>query len=197
MELKNILAKNITEHRKRLKLTQVELAEKLNFSDKSISKWERGEGVPDVETLYNMSQLFGVTVDSLLSADKVEERKVVDKTKTRIFVTVLSVGLVWLVCTIMFAVLVMLPYDIPKTWLCFIYAVPVSAIVLTVFSAIWGKYWQLASSVSLLVWSIAISLFLTITFDRSWLLFIACIPLQILVILWYIFRGYRNKWKKK
>lgn len=197
MELKDILAKNITEHRKRLKLTQVELAEKLNFSDKSISKWERGEGVPDVETLYNMSQLFGVTVDSLLSADKVEERKVVDKTKTRIFVTVLSVGLVWLVCTIMFAVLAMLPYDIPKTWLCFVYAVPVSGIVLTVFSAIWGKYWQLASSVSLLVWSIAVSLFLTITFDRSWLLFIACIPLQILVILWYIFRGYKNKWKKK
>lgn len=197
MELKDILAKNITEHRRKLKLTQVELAEKLNFSDKSISKWERGEGVPDVETLYNMSQLFGVTVDSLLSTDKVEEKKVVDKNKTRIFVTVLSVGLAWLVCTVMFAVLAMLPYDIPKTWLCFVYAVPVSAIVLTVFTALWGRYWQLASSVSLLVWSVATSLFLTITFDRSWFLFIACIPLQILVIVWYIFRGYKNKWKKK
>lgn len=191
--MKDILSKNITEHRKRLKLTQAELAEKLNFSDKSISKWERGDGVPDVETLYKMSQLFGVTVDSLLSEEKVEiKNSVVDKAKTRLFITLLSVGLVWFICTILFAVLTMLPYGVPRTWLSFVYAVPISAIVLTVFTALWGKYWQLGSSVSLLVWSLAMAVFLTVQFERSWLLFVACIPLQALIVVWYIFRAYKK-----
>lgn len=48
-------------------MTQAELGEQLNYSDKSISKWERGEAIPDAAVLKRMSEIFGVTVDYLLN----------------------------------------------------------------------------------------------------------------------------------
>ena len=63
MELEKIVAANITELRKSRQLTQLELAEKLNYSDKTISKWERGDGLPDLKTICKMAEIFGVSVD--------------------------------------------------------------------------------------------------------------------------------------
>ena len=63
MELEKIVAANITELRKSKQWTQLELAEKLNYSDKSISKWERGDGIPDLKTLCKMAELFSVLLD--------------------------------------------------------------------------------------------------------------------------------------
>lgn len=66
-ELKEIISKNITNLRKAEKLTQFEFANKLNYSDKAISKWERGESVPDVITLKQIADFFNVTVDYILT----------------------------------------------------------------------------------------------------------------------------------
>ena len=62
-DFKRIIANNITELRRSVPLTQAELAEKLNYSDKAVSKWERGESIPDVIVLKQIADLFGVTVD--------------------------------------------------------------------------------------------------------------------------------------
>ena len=59
-ELREIIAKNISDLRKKSGLTQIELAEKLNYSDKAVSKWERGDSVPDVGVLKQIADLFGV-----------------------------------------------------------------------------------------------------------------------------------------
>ena len=67
-ELKLISASNIIRLRTQAGLTQAELGEKLNYSDKTISKWERGEAIPDAYVLTQMAEIFGVTVDYLLSA---------------------------------------------------------------------------------------------------------------------------------
>ena len=64
--LKNIIAQNIAELRRNNNMTQLELAEKLNYSDKAISKWERGESIPDVAVLKNIADIFLVSVDYLL-----------------------------------------------------------------------------------------------------------------------------------
>ena len=56
---------NIAAHRKRAGMTQACLAEKLNYSDKAVSKWERGESMPDVTTLVQLADLFGVSLDDL------------------------------------------------------------------------------------------------------------------------------------
>lgn len=71
---KNIVARNIAKYRKAAGLTQSQLAEKLNYSDKSVSKWERAEGTPDTETLVAMARLFGVTVNELISDAQVQSK---------------------------------------------------------------------------------------------------------------------------
>ena len=65
-KLKNQLGSKIAAHRKRFGLTQAALAEKLNFSDKAVSKWERGESIPDVVTLAHLAELFDVPMDVLV-----------------------------------------------------------------------------------------------------------------------------------
>ena len=65
--VRSIIASNLTKYRKNLGLTQLELAEKLNYSDKTLSKWERGESIPDIVTLKQLASIFGVSVDVLIS----------------------------------------------------------------------------------------------------------------------------------
>ena len=67
-ELKLITASNLINLRTAHGMTQAELGAKLNYSDKTISKWERGEAIPDAYVLTQLAELFGVTVDELLSS---------------------------------------------------------------------------------------------------------------------------------
>lgn len=55
--------------RKEKGLTQRELAELLYLSDKTISKWERGEGCPDISVLSHLSEIFGVNIEKILEGD--------------------------------------------------------------------------------------------------------------------------------
>ena len=65
-DIKSIVAKNIAELRQSNNMTQLELAEKINNSDKAISKWERAESSPDISVLVDIAAVFGVTVDYLI-----------------------------------------------------------------------------------------------------------------------------------
>ena len=67
-DIKDTIAKNLTELRTRAGFTQLQLAEKLNYSDKAVSKWERGEAVPDLRVLVKLSEIYGVTVDDMSRA---------------------------------------------------------------------------------------------------------------------------------
>ncbi len=75
MDIRKNIANNIIELRKKNHWTQAELAEKINYSDKAVSKWERAEAVPEIETLYSLANLFNVTIDYFLYEDKNEQRK--------------------------------------------------------------------------------------------------------------------------
>ena len=65
-KVKYRIGANIAAYRKQEGLTQAGLADKLNYSDKAVSKWERGESIPDVLTLMQMATLFGITVNDLV-----------------------------------------------------------------------------------------------------------------------------------
>lgn len=182
-EFKTKVAKNLIYYRKANNLTQSELAKKLNYSDKAISKWERGENLPDLYILFTIASLYGITLNDLASDDLVRPKE--QKRKIRSLITFLSVGLVWLIATIIYILLIIISPEITKAWLAFIYAIPSSLIVLVVFSSLWWKKYLLTISVSLLSWSIPLSICLTFSFKRLWFLFICIIPLQILIILWF------------
>ena len=80
-DIKNIVAKNITELRLLNNMTQMELAEKINYSDKTVSKWERGESSPDIAVLVEIADLFGVTLYYLVRSENIENAVVENKTK--------------------------------------------------------------------------------------------------------------------
>ncbi|MBQ0017177.1 MAG: helix-turn-helix domain-containing protein [Clostridiales bacterium] len=202
-ELKKVVASNLIFYRKSAKLTQAEVAEKLNYSDKAVSKWERGETIPDAYILKQLAQMYYVSVDDLL--DKSERKRRIPFAVKKAFknkkmlITLLSCGLVWLVATIVFVSLILFTNLNGYAYLSFIYAIPLTCILGIIFSSIWSKSWVVGIFVSCLIWSIILSLFLTINSINLSLLFIIGAPLQILVILWYflITENTKIKWHLK
>ncbi len=195
MDLKENFAVNLIKFRKEAKLTQAELAEKLNYSDKAVSKWERGESVPDIYALKNIADFFGTTVDLLIAEPKdgmlafKKEKK--HSFKKRLMISLCSVGLVWLVAMCGYSFIEIIVPTLKETWLSFIYALPVTFIVLTVFSAVWGKRFLNKVFVSFLVWTVLTAIHVSIvvlvpaSVDNIWKLYLIGIPLQGLVIFWY------------
>ena len=191
-ELKMIIAGNIGSLRRDAGITQLELAEKLNYSDKAVSKWERGESVPDIVTLKAVADLFDVSVDYLLRADhplEIEVKREYTKRQRRnhTIITVMSCVLVWLIAAFVHAgVDVALPNE-GKLWLVYMYAVPVTLIVLLIFNSIWGVRRRNFAIISFLIWTTLLcAYFTTLIFGsmNMWLLFIIGIPAQIIVGLW-------------
>lgn len=192
-ELKNVIAENIADLRKKRKLTQAELAEKLNYSDKAVSKWERGESVPDIAVLKSIADMFGVSVDYLLILDHktTEENKKKESAlgkRNRTLITLLAVMTVWLIATAVFAFLIKVTPDLKYEWMSFVYAVPCAAVVLLIFNCIWGERKSLKYLyISLIVWSFLASVYMTclLFFNFNfWTLFVIGVPAQIIVLLW-------------
>lgn len=180
-----IIASNISTYRKLSSMTQAELADKLGYSDKSVSKWEQGNGVPDVYNLMRMAEIFGVTVNDLVTEHKepitAPKKKWLDFTNKNL-IMVLGVGVCWLIAVIVFVVLKLAMPDGEKLWLVFIYAVPVSSIIILVLSAVW-RYKTLAIPVSGVIWSLLLSIYLSFLPKNYWMIFLIGIPLQILTIV--------------
>lgn len=201
-DLYEIFAKNVAELRAERKMTQAQLAALLNYSDKAVSKWERGEALPDVIVVKQIADTFGVTVDYLLKDDHSpeERRPIADERQTRrnrMLITAMATMLVWLLATFLFLVFNALPQaslSFP-TWLFFVYAVTPSCIVLLVFNSIWGKRRLNFGIISALVWSLLATVFLTILMVASinlWQVFIFGIPGQCIIMLWSGLKKSRN-----
>ncbi len=196
MDIKENFAKNLAHYRKHANLTQAELAEKLNYSDKAVSKWERSESVPDIYALKNIADLFGVTIDMLIQEQTTlfPPKANNKKRSLRLTITMCSTGLVWLVALCAFACINMIIPSIKHTWMALIYAVPVTMIVLLVLTSVWQKKITTGVILSLLVWSTIISIYLTLYYLLStpplnlWMIFLIGIPLQIIIIFWSIYR---------
>ena len=188
------VGKNIMNLRRAANMTQLDLAEKLNYSDKSISKWEQGNGMPDVRILVRLADLFNVSLDDLVR-DHAEKPVVPKRTRLirRLLIIVCSVGLCWLVATVLFVLLgIFLPDEIRGyLWLAFLYAVPLSAIVTLVFSCIWRYNAARVVSISVLIWTTLACVYLTIfatgaDMQNIWLVFLIGVPLQILTLFFFI-----------
>lgn len=184
-KLREYFARNLSHYRKALGLTQSELAEKLNYSDKSISKWERGDGLPDLAVTVQLADIFGLTVNDLL-AEKPRRRLMT--TRNKIIITLLSMGIAWLVATILFFLCEILFPHINNWWLFYIYAIPISAVVGIVFSCIWWKKIHIFASISTLIWSAALCVMLTVPIPKIYLIFIVAAVLQVLTILWFLIK---------
>lgn len=194
--LKKNVANNLTFLRKSAGLTQAELGEKLTYSDKSVSKWERGDGLPDLVVLMKLADLYGVTLNDIIgdAVPKTPGKK--PHTATRIIIPLLSVGLVFFVASIIYFALRIAGFEAAKVWLVFLYAVPVSFIPLVVFAALWWKLRHRFVCASGLTWSIVLCVRLTFNTQLLDSIFIVAAIFQVLIILWFVLR-YRSAKRKK
>lgn len=188
-KLREYFARNLAYYRKALGLTQIELAEKLNYSDKSVSKWERGDGLPDLAVTVQIAEIFGLSVNDLVAE---KPRRKLMTTRNKIIITLLSMGVAWLVATVLFFLCEIIFPEVSVWWLFYIYAIPISAVVGIVFSCIWWKKIHIFAAISTLIWSVALCVMLTVSVAASVpkisLIFIIAAVVQILAVLWFLIK---------
>lgn len=214
---KHIVAANLSSLRKAKGLTQLQLADQLHYSDKAVSKWERGESLPDLAVMKQLADFYGVLIDDFLLTPEqrdekrtaeeqteqtvqpdtqeqpiredqpVSEEQPVKKAKVnRIVIVCMAAMLVWLIASMVYVVLDAVVPEMAYSLFLFIYATPITAIVLLVFNSIWfNPRWNYII-ISFLVWSLLGALFLTFYFNGIviWKLFLIGIPAQLIIFLW-------------
>lgn len=185
-ELKLISASNIIKLRTEAGLTQAELGEKLNYSDKTISKWERGEAIPDAYVLTQMAEIFGVTVDYLLSShdawespEQQESRQEEAGYSVNMIIAISVLG-VWTMALTIFVLLWL--FDI-ILWETFIVALPVSILTYMVLICVFRRRRHLQFVIAAFVLSLFILLYFTLPMQKPWQLFLIAIPAEIIVFL--------------
>ena len=181
-DFKKTVAENIIKLRTSLNMTQAQLGEELNYSDKSVSKWERGESIPDVFVLKRIADLAGVTVDYIITphqeGEEIKPEKKIHRYSRR-FITLTVLAGIWALAVLVFVVLWLTG---SVTWLVFVYAIPVSLITLLVLNSVWGdRTWNLYI-ISGLVWGILCCIYLTALSHNWWQLFLVGVPAQIIII---------------
>ena len=209
------IGSNIAAYRKRDGLTQVSLAEKLNYSDKAVSKWERGESIPDVLTLMQLAEQFGITVNDLVcdpnalpehSDSKLEKamtqvsEKALKRKANKNVIQALSSTLVWFVA--LFAFVILSSFDFLEAYSCLLFfvAIPANAIVLLSLRSAWHDFRWNQMLISLIVWGSLLSIFmiiLTAYHYNFWKVFLLGVPGQIAIFLWFrMFRPTKNTQKE-
>ena len=185
-ELKLISASNIIKLRTEAGLTQAELGEKLNYSDKTISKWERGEAIPDAYVLTQMAEIFGVTVDYLLSShdawespEQQESRQEEAGYSVNMIIAISVLG-VWTMAHTIFVLLWL--FDI-ILWETFVVALPVSILTYMVLICVFRRRRHLQFVIAAFVLSLFILLYFTLPMQKPWQLFLIAIPAEIIVFL--------------
>ena len=208
-KLKYQIGTNIATNRKKNGLTQAGLAEKLNYSDKAVSKWERGESVPDVLTLVQLAEVFQVDVSDMLAdpnalpgnpsklekaMSQVSEKALKRKANKRVILA-LSSTLVWFIALLIFVIIS--SFDLPYSWLAFIAAVPINAIVALSLLSAWRDFRWNRLLISGIVWGFLITAYLCLLIFlrfNMWRLFLLGIPGEIATSLWFrLFRPEKEK----
>lgn len=209
-KLKLQIGSNIAAHRKRLGLTQAGLAEKLNYSDKAVSKWERGESIPDVLTLMQLAEQFEIRVGDLLedpnalpeettpfqqAMGQVSEKALKRKANKNIILGLSSI-LVWFVALLIYVVVS--SFDLPYSWLAFFYAIPANCIVLLSLRSAWRDFRWNRALISGIMWGSLASIhmtLLTLVDFNMWKIYLLGILGQLAILLW--FRLFRSAVKEE
>lgn len=202
IDIKNVIAKNISELRQLNNMTQLELAEKLNYSDKTISKWERAESTPDIAVLMEIAELFSVDLDYLVKADHTE-KVVVEKNpkvtrRNRKLIACISECGVWIAAIFAFVVTTLVTNKVTFQFLYFVYALPVVLIVKLVFNSIWFKPRNNYYIISFLMWSIIAAIHITFLYFKTniALIYLIGLAFQVLILLCSFIRNPKIRKRK-
>ena len=201
-DIKDIFAKNLSELRQASGMTQLGLGERLNYSDKTVSKWERGESIPDAGMLKQIGEVFGVSVDYLLEEDHdhaatyaVEPSEEEEQTykKHQTIRHIVQAG-VWLLSF----VIIVLCWIVTRKfyWLILIWTLPVSFLLNIIFTSLWSRNKGRDNYIfiSLFILSILLAIYLSTLKANLWMLFLIMIPVE--VLMYFCFKLYFDKKKR-
>lgn len=194
-DISPIVAHNLSQLRKSRGLTQGQLAEKFSYTDKSISKWEHGEALPDLNILQELADFYGVTLDYLTheeSDDSLNEIGKIDpkaQTVNKKIITALGVALIWTIASVFFASFLIIPNGW-HPWMSFVWGVPASLLDLIFANHVWGKKERSAPLWISFFWVLVGAIYLELGMDlandfgwRCWFVLIIAVPLTICTLL--------------
>lgn len=201
-DIKTIVAENISTLRQMHNMTQSELGERLNYSDKTISKWERGESTPDIGVLVEISDIFGVSMDALVKP-MVAEAETVNKEKIILekprynhrAIAYISELVPILVAIFAFIITSLIIKRMSFQWLYFVYAMPIYLIIKLVFNSIWFNPRLNYLIISLLMWSILATIRITFGYFgiNVALIYLIGVAGEIIIVLWSFIKIPKNK----
>ena len=182
-EIKEIVSDNLVAFRKARKLTQLELADMIGYSDKAVSRWEHGEVTPDIETLDRLAKIYGINISAFFeeSPNLEKERKLSLQIGNKLTITLLSIVSVWFLITIAYIYGKIIMNE--NFWHLFILAVPLSCVLGIIFNSIWGKRIYTFVILSIFVWSLLAWFYLYWINYNMWILFFIGIPIQVAIVL--------------
>lgn len=186
-DIKQIIAKNLANLRKNKKITQTELAEQFGYSDKAISKWENGDTLPDIQTLYQLCEFYNVTLDFLVSEQSFEEKiKYINHLNKRVIINnslieLLYCSFVWILAVIIYVYLY--TFSEINYWQIFIWAIPATTIVMLLFTKVWKQKLYTFIVRSLFFWTLVTACYIQFIEYNIWPLFFLMIPIQVALIL--------------
>ena len=204
-ELKVAVGSSIARLRREKGMTQAELAERISYSDKAVSKWERGESLPDVLTLLNLAQQLGTDLNTLtgtmLEPAAAEPKPAPETaavqppekpkkprryTADRSVIQKLSSILVWVVA--LFLYMILDAFGVKNLWLLFVAAVPANAIVLLSLRSAWKHYGWNRILISVILWGALLTLYLfllTVSHVNVWRILPMGLLGQAAILLWF------------
>lgn len=197
--LKKTIGENLLKLRKSKNMTQLEFAKTFNFSDKAISRWERGEAMPDIEVLCQISNYFDISLDELVGkcvTDEIRMEEVLptlaDEIKGKVerhkkfSIALLWISAVWIVLSLSFTYCMMfLDY---QAWWLYIWGVPISTVVFMFFDFKWNLIKKKYILHSTLLWTLLLSIYLQTIHLNLWLIFVVGIPIQVSIYLFNILK---------
>lgn len=198
-DIKDTISKNLITLRKKHNLTQSQLAEKLNYSDNAVSRWEHGEVTPSIETLEQISEIFGVPLRSIIedNAIKVAENNSRKQLINKLAVILISVSLLWLIATITFVVTKIVA-DV-YVWQVFCWMVPVACLIMLPFHEYWGHHIYKFVIISVMLWTFITCVYIQFVYLNSWLwlVYIIGAPIQIALAIWAFIKPKPKRSKNK
>ncbi len=183
--IKEIIAHNLVCLRKDRKFTQQELASRLNYSDKAVSRWEHAETLPDIETLCRICEIYGVKFEYLLQREQPKKNNpnIIKKdTPNKIIIMLIAALSVWIAAIVAYSYMNIILKD--NAWTLFIWAIPLTCMVFQLCNRYFFKNVLFKYILSSLInWTLILSVYLQLISYNIWMLFIVGIPIQIIIVL--------------
>ncbi|HBM99645.1 MAG TPA: hypothetical protein DD384_00090 [Firmicutes bacterium] len=193
-ELASIVAENLISLRKERHLTQQELAEKIGYSDKLVSKWELGKAIPTVDKLMQLSSFYGVSLDAIVTKDgckRITGNKQKDKNMTN-KVVIMAMAATFILFVAVAVFINSLFTDSNPNWIVFLYIIPAIGLIDGVLDfRFYGKNLALWILLSIFIWGLLLSVAIHFYYyykQNIFYILLIGIPLQIVVALFSQFK---------